>query len=89
MNNCIAKILSGISILLVGASALAAAPAQSRPNILWLIGEDIGPEALSSSGAPEASTPNLDRLADEGVRYSRAYAGMVCSVSRSSFLTGM
>ena len=60
-----------------------------KPNILWLIAEDIGPEALGSSGAPQATTPNLDRLAEEGVRYTRAYAGMVCSVSRSSFMTGM
>ncbi len=60
-----------------------------RPNILWLIAEDLGPEALSRAGTPQAATPNLDRLAAEGVYYSRAYAGMVCSVSRSSFMTGM
>jgi N-sulfoglucosamine sulfohydrolase len=60
-----------------------------KPNILWLIGEDIGPEALSSFGTPGAFTPNLDRLAEQGVRYTRAYAGMVCSVSRSGFMTGM
>jgi len=60
-----------------------------RPNILWLIGEDMGPEALSRSGTPEVWTPNLDRLADAGVYYSHAYLGQVCSVSRSSFMTGM
>ncbi len=63
--------------------------AETRPNILWLIGEDMGPEALSRAGTPQASTPNLDRLATEGVYYSHAYFGMVCSVSRSSFMTGM
>lgn len=61
----------------------------ARPNILWLISEDTGPEALSRSGTPQGSTPNLDRLADEGVYFSHTYLGMVCSVSRSSFMTGM
>lgn len=60
-----------------------------RPNVLWLIAEDIGPEALSSSGTPQAWTPNLDRLASQGVRYTRCYSGMVCSASRSAFMTGM
>jgi N-sulfoglucosamine sulfohydrolase len=76
--------------LVIALSGSEVGAAESRkPNILWLIGEDIGPEALSSFGTPEAYTPNLDRLAEQGVRYTRAYAGMVCSVSRSGFMTGM
>ena len=67
---------------------LSAAEA-ARPNILWLISEDTGPEALSRSGTPQAATPNLDKLADQGVYFSHAYVGNVCSVSRSSFMTGM
>ena len=60
-----------------------------RPNIIWLIAEDLGPE-LGSYGHPEAYTPNLDRLATEGMRYTRAYTvAPVCSVSRSAFMTGM
>ncbi len=60
-----------------------------RPNILWIIAEDLGPE-LGSYGHPEAYTPHLDRLAAEGVRYTRAYTvAPVCSVSRSGFMTGM
>jgi len=70
-----------------GLDAKIKAPA--KPNILWLIAEDLGPEALSLAGTPQVWTPNLDRLANEGVYYSRAYLGMVCSVSRSSFMTGM
>ena len=61
----------------------------NRPNILWLIAEDMGPEALSRAGTPQVWTPNLDKLAAEGVYYSHAYLGQVCSVSRSSFMTGM
>jgi N-sulfoglucosamine sulfohydrolase len=94
MAQCFSKVIMRhlVSVLLLlgllsTSSASAAEP--KRPNILWLIAEDFGPEALSRAGTPQAATPNLDRLASEGVYYSRAYAGMVCSVSRSSFMTGM
>lgn len=70
------------------APSVATASAK-RPNILWLISEDTGPEVLSRNGTPQASTPTLDKLAAEGVYYSHTYLGMVCSVSRSSFMTGM
>lgn len=60
----------------------------SKPNILWLIAEDLGPQ-LGCFGNRDVVTPNLDRLAAAGVRYSRFYSGMVCSPSRSTFMTGM
>jgi len=63
--------------------------AANRPNFLWLISEDMGP-ALSCYGRKEVKTPNLDRLAAEGVRYDRFYTvAPVCSASRSAFMTGM
>ena len=63
--------------------------APRKPNILWLIAEDFGP-ALSCYGRPEVQTPHIDRLAAEGVRYTRAYTtAPVCSASRSAFMTGM
>ena len=62
--------------------------APMRPNILWLIAEDLGPQ-LRCYGDNQAFTPNLDRLARDGVRFTRFYSGMVCSPSRSSFMTGM
>ncbi|MGB5942929.1 MAG: sulfatase-like hydrolase/transferase [Leeuwenhoekiella sp.] len=62
---------------------------QDRPNILWLSAEDMGP-LLSSYGAAGINTPNIDRLAKEGVRYSHAYATVgVCGPSRSSIITAM
>lgn len=61
----------------------------ATPNILWLIAEDMGP-ALGCYGQKEVSTPNLDRLAADGVRYKRAYTtAPVCSPSRSALMTGM
>ncbi len=64
--------------------------AETRPNILWLLAEDVGPEAFSFSQTPEAKTPVIDQLARDGVRYSRAYTtAPVCSPSRSALITGM
>lgn len=60
-----------------------------RPNILWIIAEDIGPQ-LGCYGASLVRTPNVDRLAEEGVRYTNVYTtSPVCSPSRSALITGM
>jgi len=65
------------------------ARAADRPNILWITSEDNGP-FLGCYGDPLAQTPNLDRMAAEGVRYTRAFANSpVCSASRSTLITGM
>ena len=67
---------------------LGSAPADS-PNIIWLVSEDTSPD-LACYGDPNARTPNLDRLAAEGVRFSNAFTSApVCSASRSAFMTGM
>lgn len=66
----------------------SAAPA-ARPNILWILGDDLGCE-LGCYGEPGARTPHLDRLAGEGMRFTRFYTtAPVCSASRSAFMTGM
>ena len=63
--------------------------APTRPNILWLIAEDFG-QHLGCYGTREVWTPNLDRMAREGVRYTRFFTtAPVCSPSRSAFMTGM
>ncbi len=70
-------------------SALHLADGASTPNILWIIAEDLSPD-LSCYGNPDLSTPNIDRLAAEGVRYTGAFAtAPVCSACRSALLTGM
>ena len=68
------------------AAALAPTP---RPNILWLIGEDLCPD-LGCYGRRDLQTPNLDRFAAEAIRYDRAFAtGPICSPSRSALITGV
>ncbi len=62
---------------------------EARPNILWVIAEDFSPD-LACYGARLVQTPNLDRLAAEGVRFTHAFVtGPVCSASRSAIATGM
>lgn len=62
---------------------------QNRPNVLWITAEDISPD-LGCYGDTYARTPNLDRLAREGVRYTHAFAtAPVCSPARSCLITGM
>lgn len=63
--------------------------ADDKPNVLLIVSEDNGPE-LGCYGDPYASTPNLDRLAAEGVRFENAFVPYaVCSPSRACFLTGL
>lgn len=60
-----------------------------RPNFLVILGDDLGWADLSSYGAPHIRTPNLDRLARQGVRFTDAYSGSAtCSPTRFSLYTG-
>jgi arylsulfatase A-like enzyme len=64
-------------------------PAKKQPNIIWLVLDDAGP-TLGCYGDPQAITPNMDRLAREGVRFTRAFThAPVCAPSRSGLVTGM
>jgi len=77
--------------LILGASqADAADPSQTegkRPNFLLIVADDLGYSDLGSYGG-EIKTPVLDRLAQEGVRYTDFYTSPTCSVTRSMLLTG-
>ncbi len=64
-------------------------PSQSRPNILWISFEDTGPN-YGCYGDPVARTPNVDRFAAEGCRWSHCYSTSgVCAPARSAIITGM
>ena len=71
-------------LLLIGATASAA----EQPNILWITAEDMS-ATLGCYGDEYATTPNIDRLAKQSVRYTKAFASApVCSPSRSCLITG-
>jgi arylsulfatase A-like enzyme len=62
----------------------------ARPNILVIWGDDIGISNLScySDGLMGYRTPNIDRIADEGMRFTDSYGEQSCTAGRSSFITG-
>jgi arylsulfatase A len=73
-------------LILAWAGAALAAP----PNIVLILADDLGYGHLGSYGQQKIRTPNLDRLAAEGLRLTQAYAGStVCAPSRASLLTGL
>ncbi|HYI93548.1 MAG TPA: sulfatase-like hydrolase/transferase, partial [Bryobacteraceae bacterium] len=60
-----------------------------RPNIVWIMADDLGYGDLGCYGQKIIKTPNLDRMAGEGMRFTQAYAGCtVCAPSRSVLMTG-
>lgn len=70
--------------------ALAAAPRAPRPNVVFIISDQFHHAAYAAAGNPVVKTPNLDRLASEGVRFTNAVcATPFCSPTRASFLTAL
>ena len=85
------RILPILALLLLAACAPQTPPETPAAiqNILFIIGDDHSAEVLGAYGNPLVRTPNLDRLAGQGIRFTRAYANSpLCSASRQSFLTG-
>lgn len=74
----------------LGAAATSALAADTRPNIVFVIADDLRHDALGCTGSKVARTPHLDRLAAEGARFTNFFcATPLCSPSRASFLTGL
>jgi len=84
------RLLPGVILIvaLLGSSALFAADASIRPNIVIILGDDLGFADLGSFGG-EINTPNLDSLAKEGVRFTNFYTHASCSPTRSMLLSGV
>lgn len=78
-----------ISVLISGFLSLPKSQKPTRPNIVVIFMDDLGYGDLSCYGATEYLTPNLDRMASEGVRFTNFMAAQaVCSASRAALLTG-
>jgi arylsulfatase A-like enzyme len=64
--------------------------APSKPNLIWIMADDLGWGDLGCYGQKVITTPNLDRMAAEGMRFTHFYSGAtVCAPSRSVFMTGL
>ena len=76
--------------LTMGLVALApfAAQAAERPNIIYIMADDMGFSDIGCYGS-EISTPNLDSLAEDGVRFTQFYNTARCCPTRASLLTGL
>ena len=71
-------------------SPLTSQSAETRPNIVYILADDLGYGDLGCYGQKTLKTPNLDRLAAEGIRFTRHYAGStVCAPSRCVLMTGL
>ena len=87
-------ILSLTALLLTPLAALHAANApqpcgKSKPNIIFILADDIGYGDFGCYGATKVKTPNVDRLAAQGLRFTDGHSmASVCTPSRYSFLTG-
>jgi len=83
------RFILSLLALAAGFSLAAAAAPPARPNVLFLIADDLN-NYLASYGDPRARTPNLDRLAARGAQFERAYCTYpLCGPSRNSLLTGL
>lgn len=75
------------SLLLVIATNCAMAA--DRPNVIVIMADDIGAEGLGCYGSTIYTTPNLDRMASEGLRFNNAYATPLCTPTRVMIMSGL
>lgn len=79
-----------VMICLIGICAsYAQQETTQKPNIVLIYADDLGRGMLGAYGQSIVKTPNIDRLATEGMRFERAYGAMYCAPARASLLTGM
>jgi len=82
-------LIVGAFLLLQAASSPRIAAQPRPPNIVFILADDLGINDLGAYGRREHRTPNLDRLASEGLRFTSAYVGSpICSPSRAAIMTG-
>ena len=80
------------SLVLIGLSLIACAPTQDAapPNIIYMLADDLGYGEVGAYGQTLIRTPNLDALAEEGIRFAQPFSGSpVCAPSRATLLTGL
>jgi arylsulfatase A-like enzyme len=78
-----------LSFIFVFFSLTLSAQKNSRPNIIYIMADDLGYADLSCYGRKDYQTPNLDKLCSQGIKFMNAYAAApVCTPTRVAFFTG-
>jgi arylsulfatase A-like enzyme len=82
--------LAAVLVIFLAAIAPSLAPAQDKPNIIFIMGDDIGMWNISAyhRGLLAGRTPHIDQLAAEGALFTDYYAEASCTAGRASFITG-
>jgi arylsulfatase A-like enzyme len=84
------KLLLALLFLSVSHASFSAQAPKRRPNIIWIMADDLGYADLGCYGQKVITTPHLDRMAKEGMRFTHFYSGAtVCAPSRSVLMTGL
>ncbi|MFO0824524.1 MAG: arylsulfatase [Gemmataceae bacterium] len=83
------RLLFALLILALPAAPLRAADEQRPPNIVFILADDLGTHELGCYGQKQIKTPNIDKLAENGMKFTHFYAGnAVCAPSRCALMTG-
>lgn len=81
--------MAGVALFICFAPVTASHASTARPNVIFILADDLGYGELGCYGQQHIRTPHIDQLATEGVRFTQAYAGAsVCAPSRCSLMTG-
>ena len=81
--------IAGIPVQIASAQDIMRSPADPRPNIIVVLVDDLRWDEVGAAGHPYVSTPNVDRIAREGVYFANSFTTTpLCSPARASFLTG-
>lgn len=80
--------LLALAAALAPFSAPAAAPVPARPNVIFILGDDVGIGDIGASGSDRFKTPKIDALARGGTNFTHGYAEPLCGPSRACILTG-
>lgn len=80
--------LTYMLVCMVVTNASVQADNHLRPNIIFILADDVGAESMTPYGGSSWSTPRIDSIATQGMRFANAYANPSCAPSRAEFLTG-
>lgn len=83
------NILFLVLIVLLFVSCKNQITESEKPNIVLIYADDLGIGLLGHEGQKIITTPNIDKLAQDGIRFQRAHSNMLCAPARASLITGL